>query len=309
MIPCCCIAENKWSNTLWSTKSFWTFSHLHQTNRGRWESWKPLRSFQDENCWNLWLMRLLWCEQEMIESIREAVVYMAHTHDGARVAMHCLWHGTAKVRAHKNTQPTTNGILKVTVTFLVKDSSWSHILSQFNQLSLNDWSLNKLKWSETHLFCGFSVGLYILSESNENVPRDVPVCFLGFRTEKSSSKQWRRTWSSLPLWVSFYIYRKKGLMRKWKERESPTWITQSFNSKYFIRLSSSITAVKNQKRVMWAQCDVAQHIWQLQQNSWSQPEQNWLVCFSPQQTRTLEAGCLSIQLKYTVTCQRVLNYF
>ncbi|MED6265906.1 hypothetical protein CHARACLAT_030233, partial [Characodon lateralis] len=33
---------------------------------------------------------------EMIESIREAVVYMAHTHDGARVAMRCLWHGTAK---------------------------------------------------------------------------------------------------------------------------------------------------------------------------------------------------------------------
>ncbi|MFT7815318.1 pumilio homolog 3 [Arapaima gigas] len=35
---------------------------------------------------------------EMIESIREAVVYMAHTHDGARVAMCCLWHGTPKDR-------------------------------------------------------------------------------------------------------------------------------------------------------------------------------------------------------------------
>lgn len=34
----------------------------------------------------------------MIEAIREAVVYLAHTHDGARVAMHCLWHGTPKVR-------------------------------------------------------------------------------------------------------------------------------------------------------------------------------------------------------------------
>uniref|UniRef100_A0A669C1T6 Pumilio RNA-binding family member 3 n=1 Tax=Oreochromis niloticus TaxID=8128 RepID=A0A669C1T6_ORENI len=34
---------------------------------------------------------------EMIESIRQSVVYMAHTHDGARVAMNCLWHGTAKV--------------------------------------------------------------------------------------------------------------------------------------------------------------------------------------------------------------------
>ncbi|KAL7988699.1 hypothetical protein Chor_007618 [Crotalus horridus] len=35
---------------------------------------------------------------EMIEAIRDAVVYLAHTHDGARVAMHCLWHGTPKDR-------------------------------------------------------------------------------------------------------------------------------------------------------------------------------------------------------------------
>lgn len=47
----------------------------------------------------------------------------------------------------------------------------------------------------------------------------------------------------------------------------------------------------------------------LQQNSWLQPEQNWLVCFSPQQTHTLEAVCFSIQLKYTMTCQCVLNDF
>ncbi|ELW63088.1 hypothetical protein TREES_T100010023 [Tupaia chinensis] len=33
---------------------------------------------------------------ELIEAIREAVIYLAHTHDGARVAMHCLWHGTPK---------------------------------------------------------------------------------------------------------------------------------------------------------------------------------------------------------------------
>ncbi len=43
----------------------------------------------------------------MIESIRESVVYMAHTHDGARVAMHCLWHGTAKVRTHTHTHTDT----------------------------------------------------------------------------------------------------------------------------------------------------------------------------------------------------------
>ncbi|XP_034047830.1 pumilio homolog 3 [Thalassophryne amazonica] len=48
---------------------------------------------------------------EMIESIREAVVYMAHTHDGARVAMNCLWHGTAKDR---------KVIIKTMKTYMVK---------------------------------------------------------------------------------------------------------------------------------------------------------------------------------------------
>ncbi|KAG5835154.1 hypothetical protein ANANG_G00269130 [Anguilla anguilla] len=48
---------------------------------------------------------------EMIESIREAVVYMAHTHDGARVAMHCLWHGTPKDR---------KVIIKTMKTYMVK---------------------------------------------------------------------------------------------------------------------------------------------------------------------------------------------
>ena len=36
--------------------------------------------------------------QEMIEMIKESVVLILHTHDGARVGMHCLWHGTTKVR-------------------------------------------------------------------------------------------------------------------------------------------------------------------------------------------------------------------
>ncbi|CAL8279943.1 unnamed protein product [Merluccius merluccius] len=48
---------------------------------------------------------------EMIESIREAVVYMAYTHDGARVAMHCLWHGTPKDR---------KVIIKTMKTYMVK---------------------------------------------------------------------------------------------------------------------------------------------------------------------------------------------
>ncbi|XP_068430849.1 pumilio homolog 3 isoform X1 [Clinocottus analis] len=50
-------------------------------------------------------------KMEMIESIRESVVYMAHTHDGARVAMHCLWHGTAKDR---------KVIIKTMKTYMVK---------------------------------------------------------------------------------------------------------------------------------------------------------------------------------------------
>ncbi|KAL3041327.1 hypothetical protein OYC64_019517 [Pagothenia borchgrevinki] len=48
---------------------------------------------------------------EMIESIRESVVYMAHTHDGARVAMNCLWFGTAKDR---------KVIIKTMKTYMVK---------------------------------------------------------------------------------------------------------------------------------------------------------------------------------------------
>uniref|UniRef100_A0A8D2PNC3 Pumilio RNA binding family member 3 n=1 Tax=Zosterops lateralis melanops TaxID=1220523 RepID=A0A8D2PNC3_ZOSLA len=43
-------------------------------------------------------MKQILTPMEMIEAIREAVVYLAHTHDGARVAMHCLWHGTPKDR-------------------------------------------------------------------------------------------------------------------------------------------------------------------------------------------------------------------
>lgn len=58
---------------------------------------------------------------EMIESIREAVVYMAHTHDGARVAMSCVWHGTAKDR---------KVIIKTMKTYMVKFATgeFAHLL-------------------------------------------------------------------------------------------------------------------------------------------------------------------------------------
>ncbi|KFP08288.1 Pumilio domain-containing protein KIAA0020, partial [Calypte anna] len=59
--------------------------------------------------------------QEMIEAIREAVIYLAHTHDGARVAMHCLWHGTPKDR---------KVIVKTMKTYIEKISTgeFSHLV-------------------------------------------------------------------------------------------------------------------------------------------------------------------------------------
>ena len=35
--------------------------------------------------------------QEMIEMIRERLIELLHTKEGSRVAMHCVWYGTAKV--------------------------------------------------------------------------------------------------------------------------------------------------------------------------------------------------------------------
>ena len=35
--------------------------------------------------------------QEMIEHLREVVVNILHTKEGAKVTLNCLWHGTAKV--------------------------------------------------------------------------------------------------------------------------------------------------------------------------------------------------------------------
>eukprot|EP00117_Sycon_ciliatum_P040078 scpid50951/ scgid29516/ Pumilio domain-containing protein KIAA0020 homolog len=35
---------------------------------------------------------------EMIEAVRESLVHIVHTKEGAQVTMHCLWHGTAKDR-------------------------------------------------------------------------------------------------------------------------------------------------------------------------------------------------------------------
>ncbi|XP_014673454.1 PREDICTED: pumilio domain-containing protein KIAA0020 homolog [Priapulus caudatus] len=37
---------------------------------------------------------------EVIEALRDTVVHMVHTREGAKVAMHCVWHGTAKDRKH-----------------------------------------------------------------------------------------------------------------------------------------------------------------------------------------------------------------
>ena len=34
---------------------------------------------------------------DMIEQLRERLVELLHTKEGSRVAMQCIWHGTAKV--------------------------------------------------------------------------------------------------------------------------------------------------------------------------------------------------------------------
>lgn len=34
----------------------------------------------------------------MVESLREKVVNILHTKDGSRVALHCVWHGSTRVR-------------------------------------------------------------------------------------------------------------------------------------------------------------------------------------------------------------------
>ena len=36
--------------------------------------------------------------QEMIDHLRESLIHIMHTRDGAHVAMECLWHGSKKDR-------------------------------------------------------------------------------------------------------------------------------------------------------------------------------------------------------------------
>ncbi len=45
----------------------------------------------------VWFDLMLLPPQEMIEGLREKVVAILHTKDGSRVALQCIWHGTAKV--------------------------------------------------------------------------------------------------------------------------------------------------------------------------------------------------------------------
>ena len=44
----------------------------------------------------------MWPLQEMIEVVREGLIHMLHTREGARVTMMCLWFGTAKVTHQYN---------------------------------------------------------------------------------------------------------------------------------------------------------------------------------------------------------------
>uniref|UniRef100_A0A8C2XA84 Pumilio RNA-binding family member 3 n=1 Tax=Cyclopterus lumpus TaxID=8103 RepID=A0A8C2XA84_CYCLU len=102
--------------------------------------------------------------QEMIESIRESVVYMAHTHDGARVAMHCFWHGTAKDR---------KVIIKTMKTYIVKFATgeFGHLvlLAMFDCVDDTKLVKQAILLSLDEVICnkyGKKVLLYLLS------PRD-----------------------------------------------------------------------------------------------------------------------------------------
>lgn len=151
------------------------------------------------------------------------------------------------------------------------------------------------KWSETLLYCGFSVSLYLLSEGDENSPPLMYVCVVisGFQDRKVIIKTMKTYMVKFATVSSILHLRKKKLWLNGKEEGKGKvrverfslllsadrcvlfqllWIAQSFHSKCFIHLSRSITAVKSQERVVWAQCDVAQNSRQLQQNSWSQPD-------------------------------------
>ena len=48
---------------------------------------------------------------ETIEMLRDALVHMAHSREGAYAALHCVWHGTAKDR---------KAIIKSFKTFMLK---------------------------------------------------------------------------------------------------------------------------------------------------------------------------------------------
>ena len=39
----------------------------------------------------------------MIEPVRDSLIHMIHTHDGAHATMNCLWHGTKKDRKVRST--------------------------------------------------------------------------------------------------------------------------------------------------------------------------------------------------------------
>ena len=55
---------------------------------------------------------------ELIAQLRDACVHILHTHDGARLAMNCLWHGTKKDR--KVTYTHVYNIIKFYYRFLLQ---------------------------------------------------------------------------------------------------------------------------------------------------------------------------------------------
>ena len=115
----CLIGE--WSIFLWSDRMSGVFLSLSDyfTNRSDNVRDRPELSTPElsTECWKrfkipwpvyfrmlgiyLYVIMLgycFFCFQEMIEAIREQLVMILHTSEGAKVTMLCLWHGTPKVR-------------------------------------------------------------------------------------------------------------------------------------------------------------------------------------------------------------------
>ena len=87
----------------------------------------------------MWFTTYMMLFQEMIEALRESIVHMVHTRDGARVAMQCVWHGTAKV-TNQEPEPEVTKLLSYSTLLSMKFFLFM-LSSAVQKESLNCWYL------------------------------------------------------------------------------------------------------------------------------------------------------------------------